>query len=146
MSDNAVPCYAMLCYAMLCRFPPLFIYTYKSPGMRLSTYATILKLIEYMGIPHSHERFNAACKHTSNLPSRNRKLFDAPKTPKKSALHAANKLSNGLASTVGDGQSRLQVSADIHQPPFVFPFFAWRIETLLPRLIKRFEPRISTSH
>lgn len=43
---------------------------------------------------------------------------------KKSALHAANKLSNGLASTVGDGQSRLQVSADIHQPPFVFPFFA----------------------
>ena len=54
--------YAMLCYAMLCRFPPLFVYTYKSPGMRLNTYATILKLIEYMEIPHSHERFNAACK------------------------------------------------------------------------------------
>ena len=137
-------CYAMLCYALLCRFPPLFIYTYKSPGMRLNTYATILKLIEYMEIPHSHERFNAANIQATSRPAT--VSFLMLQNAKKSALHAASKLSNGLASTVGDGQSRLQVSADIHQPPFVFPFFAWRIETLLPRLIKRFEPRISTSH
>lgn len=135
--------YAMLCYAMLCRFLPLFIYTYKSPGMRLNTYATILKLIEYMEIPHSHERVNAANIQATSRPAT--VSFLMLQNAKKSALHAANKLSNGLASTVGDGQSRLQVSADIHQPPFVFPFFAWRIETLLPRLIKRFEPRISTS-
>lgn len=135
--------YFMLCYAMQIYF--FFIYTYTSPGMRLNTYAIIPQLVEYIEPPYSHERSNATSKCTSDLPSCNRAAFQ-PQNAKKSAVHSANELGNRLASTVRYGQSRLQVAINIHQTPFVFPFFACLIETLFPWFIKGFEPAIIASH
>lgn len=137
----------MLYYAMLCYANDNFfrIDTYKSPSTRLNTYRNFPKLPEYLEIPHSHERFDATCKCTIDLPSRIRMLFHA-QNAKKSALHGASQLRDSLASTIGDGQSRLQISTRIHQTPFVFPFLARRIETLFPWLIESFEPRTIESH
>lgn len=70
-----------------------------------------------------------------------------PKTPKKkSAVRGASELSNRLASTIRYRQSSLQVAINIHQTPFVFPFFACLIETLFPWFIKGFEPAIIPTH
>lgn len=123
-----------------------FIYTYTSPGMRLNTYAIIPKLVEYIEPPYSLERSNATCKCTSDLPSCNPVAFHAQNAKKKSAVRGASELSNRLASTIRYRQSSLQVAINIHQTPFVFPFFACLIETLFPWFIKGFEPAIIPTH
>lgn len=112
--------------------------------MRLNTYRLIPKMLEDPRFPESHERIDATRKCTISLPSLIPSLFHA-QNAKRSAPHGSSRLSDSLASTVGDGQSRLQVSTRIHQAPFVFPFLAWLIETLFPWLIEGFEPRTNKS-
>ena len=119
--------------------------------MRLGTYTDIPQVIEYM----QARKVRSVSMHRGNcimdLPNHVHMLLHA-QNAKKSALNDANQLSNNVSiflfphlsqpfpSTIRDGQSRLQLSTNVHQTPFVFPFFAWRVETFFPWLIERFEP------
>lgn len=127
----------MLCYAIT----PILCLIYKSPSMRLSTYRIIPKLLRYIQFPQIHARFNAMCVCTL-VPH---PYVFACSMRQNSALHDVSQLSNSLASTAGDSQSRLQVSTRIHQTPFVLPFLARRIETRFPWLIESFEPKMTSS-
>lgn len=132
-----------LCYAM--QICSLCIYTHKSPSMRLNTHTGIFP--SYSGRCKFRKPMSASMQSVGvQSESMHPYAFPCSKRQKKTALHGASQLSNSLASTIGDGQSRLQISTRIHQPPFVFPVLAWRIQTLLPWLIEGFEPRTAKSH
>ena len=45
-------------------------------------------------------------------------------------------------STVWNFQSWLKIPSNVHQAPFIFPFFARRVKPDFPRLIESFEPKV----
>lgn len=53
--------------------------------------------------------------------------------------------SNRLSAAVGDLDAVLELSAGVHEAPFVFPLFALLVESNLPRLVKSLKPEILRS-
>ena len=87
------------------------------------------------------------CHRCNSIVHSSRMLMSMICPTKRTQPHATYKQtsSNCLPSAVGYLKSGLEISARIHQTPFVFPLLAGLIQPSLPWFIKRFKP-IAISH